>query len=137
MANVTSVQTILDGPRHVVLKIDGLLDTSDLTSTTVVDPALLSDMNINGVKASKLRINKIVYDVEDTLDVELFWDAATPVRIWNLVGRGKIDAAHFGNLQNNAGAGKTGNIKILTTGWASGTQIFSIVLELVKQGPNL
>ena len=63
MANSTSIQILNDGPRNVVVKLDGLLDTSDLTSTTVVDPALLSDMNINGVKASKLRINKIVYDL--------------------------------------------------------------------------
>ena len=72
MANSTSIQILNDGPRNVVLKLDGILDTSDLSSTTVVDPALLSNMDINGVKASKLRINKIVYDVEDALDVELF-----------------------------------------------------------------
>lgn len=133
MANSTSIQILNDGPRNVVLKLDGILDTSDLSSTTVVDPALLSDMNINGVKASKLRINKIVYDVEDLLDVELFWDAATPVRIWNLVGRGKVDVHRTGGISNNA-TNPTGKITMTTQGWTSGAILsYTIILELVKQ----
>jgi len=134
MANVTSVQTLVDGPRHVVLKIDGVLDTSDLSSTLVIDPSTLSAMDINGVKASQLRIDRIIFDVEDLLDVQLFWDATTPVRIWNLVGRGKIDARYYGGLQNNSGTGKTGKITMTTQGWvASATLSFTITLELVKQ----
>ena len=133
MANSTSIQILNDGPRNVVLKLDGILDTSDLSSTTVVDPALLSDMDINGVKASKLRINKIVYDVEDLLDVELFWDAATPVRIWNLVGRGKVDVHRTGGISNNA-TNPTGKITMTTQGWTSGAILsYTIILELVKQ----
>jgi len=133
MANSTSIQILNDGPRNVVVKIDGLLDTSDLTSFTIVDPALLSSMDINNVKASKLRINKIVYDVEDGLDFELFWDAPTPVRIWNLVGRGKIDAHRFGGISNNA-TSPTGKITGATQGWSTGTILsYTIVLELVKQ----
>ena len=133
MANSTSIQILNDGPRNVVIKLDGLLDTSDLSSTTVVDPALLSDMNINGVKASKLRINKIVYDVEDLLDVELFWDAPTPVRIWNLVGRGKVDVHRTGGISNNA-TNPTGKITMTTQGWTSGAILsYTIILELVKQ----
>ena len=134
MANVTSIQTIVDGPRHVTLKVDGVLDSSDLGSTVVIDPAALSAMDINNVKASQLRIDRIIFDVEDLLDVQLFWDATTPVRIWNLVGRGKIDARSYGGLQNNAGAGKTGKITMTTQGWtASATLSFTLTLELVKQ----
>lgn len=134
MANSTALQTIVDGPRNVVIKYEGVLDTSNLSSSTVVDPALLSDMDINGVKASQLRINKIVYDVEDGLALNLYWDATTPVPIWNLVGRGKIDAWRFGGIPNNAGAGKTGKITADTQGWTSTTTLsFTIILELVKQ----
>ena len=127
MANSYTLQTLEDGPRNVVIKIDGILDTSDLGSTLVVDPSLLSDYDINGVKASQLRINRIVYDVEDLLDVQL--------RIWNLVGRGKVDAWRYGGINNNAGAGKTGKITMSTQGWSSGAVLsFTIILELVKQG---
>jgi hypothetical protein len=135
MANSYTLQTLEDGPRNVVIKIDGVLDTSDLSSTLVVDPSLLSDYDINGVKASQLRINRIVYDVEDLLDVQLYWDASTPVRIWNLVGRGKVDAWRYGGISNNAGAGKTGKITMTTQGWSIGAVLsFTIILELVKQG---
>lgn len=136
MANSTTIQTLVDGPRNTILKLDGLLDTSDQGSTIIVDPATLSDYNINGVKATKLRINKINFDVEDGLDVELFWDASSPVRIGNFVGRGKVDAWRYGGIVNNA-TSPTGKITLQTQGWSTGA-IFSytIVLELVKQGPG-
>jgi len=134
MANSTTIQTLVDGPRNVILKLDGLLDTSDQGSTIIVDPATLSDYNINGVKATKLRINKINFDVEDGLDVELFWDAGTPVRIGNFVGRGKVDAWRYGGIVNNA-TSPTGKITLQTQGWATGNILsYTIVLELVKQG---
>jgi len=43
----------------------------------------------------------------------------------------------FGGITNNSGAGKTGNLLVQTTGYASGTQTYTIVLQMVKQGPNL
>jgi len=136
MANSTTIQTLVDGPRNVILKLDGLLDTSDQGSTIIVDPATLSDYNINGVKATKLRINKINFDVEDGLDVELFWDAGTPIRIGNFVGRGKVDAWRYGGIVNNA-TSPTGKITLQTQGWSIGTILsYTIVLELVKQGPG-
>lgn len=137
MANSTTNQTLVDGPRNVIIKLDGLLDTSDLSGVVIVDPATLSDYNINGVKATKLRINKINFDVEDGLDVELFWDAATPVRIGDFVGRGKMEAWRYGGIINNA-TSPTGKITMSTQGWTSGTVLsYTIVLELVKQGPGV
>ena len=136
MANSTTIQTLVDGPRNKILKLDGLLDTSDQGSTIIVDPATLSDYNINGVKATKLRINKINFDVEDGLDVELFWDASSPVRIGNFVGRGKVDAWRYGGIVNNA-TSPTGKITLQTQGWSTGAILsYTIVLELVKQGPG-
>jgi len=137
MANSPTVQTLVDGPRNVVLKLDGLLDTSDLAYTVIVDPATLSDYNINGVKATLLRINKINFDVEDGLDVEMWWDAGTPVRFADFVGRGKVDAWRYGGIVNNA-TNPTGKIAISTQGWTSGAILsYTIVLELVKQGPGV
>lgn len=138
MANSTSIQTIVDGPRNVVVKFEGILDTSNLSSTTIIDPALLSDMVDNTKqKASQLRIDKISYDVEAGLEVNLFWDATTPVRILPLVGFEEMKTKRFGGLQNNAGAGKTGKITATTTSntAVSGTNIlsFSVVLECTKQ----
>ncbi len=135
MANSTSIQILQDGPRNVIIKFEGVLDTSDLASTVVVDPATLSLMDAaNNRLASKLAIKKITYNVEDTLSVNLFWDATTPVRIEEIVGRGKMDFIRSQPLQNNGGAGVTGKITATTQGWvASAIVSFSLILELIKQ----
>lgn len=140
MANSTSTQILVDGPRNVVIKFEGVLDTSDLGSTVVADPATLDYISDRfKTRATKLRIDHIIFNIEDTLSVNLFWDATTPVRIEELVGRGKADYHRFGGLQNNAAApGFTGKITATTT--TTGTAIgatnilsFSIILHLVKQ----
>ena len=135
MANVTTIQTLVDGQKNVVIKVDGLLDTSDVALATLLDPATLSAVLENGQKATKLRIDKIVYDVEDTLAVNLFWDATADVSIWHLVGRGKLEFdKKYGGLQNNAGAGITGKILYSTQGWlAAGLLSYSFTLECTKQ----
>ena len=135
MANVVTIQTLMDGPKNVVLKVDGLLDTSDVSLATLVDPATLSAIDDEGHLATKLRIDKIVFNVEDLLTVNLFWDATADVSIWHLVGRGKLEFdKKYGGLQNNAGAGVTGKILYSTQGWsASAVLSFSFVLECTKQ----
>lgn len=209
MANVTSTQLLQDGPRNVIVKFEGVLDTSDLAATgtlgagasgattlgstaitftagglapvvgqfvtgtgipagtyivsftttsavlsaaatatntgltftltagniVVVDPAVLSQIDTaRNINASKLAIKKITYNVEDTLSVNLYWDATTPVRIEEIVGRGKMDFYKGQPLQNNAGAGVTGRILAATQGWATSAILsFSLIIEMVKQ----
>lgn len=134
MANVTSIQTLVDGPRNVVIKYDGILDTSDVSSTTLIDPALLSAIDVNNTLPTKVRIDRVFFDVEDGLAVYLYWDATTPVRIAELAGRGKMNSTKYGGLTNNAGAGKTGKVLVATQGWSSGATLsFTLILECVKQ----
>jgi hypothetical protein len=137
MTTTTSLQTLVDGPRNVVIKYEGTLNATDTGKVLVVDPSTLSDFDINGVKANRLRINKIVYDVEDLLTVNLFWQDATSANdkiIWNLTGRGKVDARHFGGIINNGTPAPTGAITS-SFDYEGSTQVltFTIILELVKQ----
>lgn len=218
MSNVLTVQTLVDGPKNVVLKIDGVCDTSDMAATgqigasgfttttgsktitfvagalvptlgqyltfsdgtttfnsgtyitainsstsitvnnaakatnaaaaititgtagnvVLVDPALLSNVQDWGDQATKLRIDRINFDVEDLLSVNLAWEATTNVSIWHLVGRGKFEPTKkFGGLTNNAGTGITGRILLATQGWSASANLsFSIVLECTKQFPS-
>lgn len=207
--NVVSTQLLQDGPRNVIVKFEGVLDTSDISATgtlgaassgattlgsttisftaggllpvigqyvtgtgipagayiisfttttavisaaatatgssltftltagqiVVVDPAMLSQIDAwQNRNAAKLAIKKITYNVEDTLSVNLFWDATTPVRIEEIVGRGKMDFIRSQPLQNNGGAGVTGKITATTQGWAASAIVsFSLILELIKQ----
>jgi len=136
MANSTSIQILEDGAAHTVLKLEGVLDTSDVSSAVVVDPAVQSSVDPTGsnyLKATKYKLDRIIHNIEDGLSVNLFWDATTPVRIEELTGRAKVDYRDFGGLQNNAGAtGFTGKITYTTEGWV-GIKSFSVILYLTKQ----
>ena len=136
MANSTTIQILEDGAAHTVIKLEGVLDTSDVSSTVVVDPAAQSSVDPTGsnyLKATKYKLDKIIHNIEDGLSVNLFWDATTPVRIEELTGRAKVDYRDFGGLQNNAGAtGFTGKVIYTTEGW-SGIKSFSVILYLIKQ----
>ena len=136
MANAVTFQTLIDGPKNVVIKVVGILDSSDLSSTTLVDPALLSSIMpgwpSGNILASTLRIDFIDYSIEDSLEVKLHWNATTPTLIEALTGRGNMDFRPNQMLQNNAGAGKDGKINISTNGWV-GTKTFTLTLGLAKQ----
>ena len=127
MANSLQTQIITDGPRNATVKITGVLDTSDLGLITVVNPANFQPIPGN------FRIYHLDYSISDQLELQLQWHATVNQVILPLAGRGRMSFVDFGGLTNNAGAGRNGAIDLLTTGWASGTQIFSLVLELVKQ----
>jgi hypothetical protein len=128
MANSLTLQTLVDGPRNAVVKVTGVLDTSDQALTTVVDNTTLFGV------PPLLNIMHVDYSISDQLEVQLLWNATTDLIIMPLAGRGRMSFVDFGGLQNNAGAGRTGKIDLKTTGWASGTQIFTIILEMTKKG---
>jgi hypothetical protein len=147
MANSTSIQILSDGPARTVIKFEGVLDTSDLSSTTVADPATLQSvepMGSNTLLANRFRVDKIIHNIEDGLSVNFFWDASTPVRIEELTGRGKAEYRDFGGLKSAAGtyssqgiftpaAGHTGKITATTQGWAASAVLsFSVILYLTK-----
>ena len=135
MANAVTTQILLDGPRNTVIKVVGVLDTSDQAQMVIADPATLCGIdNTGALKAAKLAINRIVLNVEDSLDVYLYWDATTPVLIDQFAGRGHQEFQKVGGLWNNAGAGVTGKILLATQGWSAGAILsFSLELELYKQ----
>lgn len=135
MANALTTQVLVDGPRNVVVKIDGFIDTADLTATDVADPATLAFVDANNQqRAAQLRIDRIIYTIDEGLAVTLWWDATTDVRIVDLVKAGHQELHNFGGYVNNAGAGKTGKIQLTTEGWSTGKIYeFTVTLELVKQ----
>ena len=127
MANAVNTQVIVDGARNAVVKITGVLDTSNVSSTIVINPSTFSPV------PTGFRIDHIDYSISDPLEVRLLWDGTSDVDILPISGRGRMSFWNFGGLQNNA-TGKTGKIQIMTNGWTAGTKVFSVVLELVKIG---
>ena len=136
MANSVQIQTLVDSERNLVVKLVGLLDTSNVSLTTLIDPALVAAVNASGLNSqqpTKVAIKKVTYDVEDGLAVNLYWDATADVPIWRFVGRGFVMGEHIGFLQNNAGAGVTGKVLYDTDGYSSGSLSFSLLIECIKQ----
>ena len=131
MANSSALQILEDGARQTVLKWDGVLDTSDLGSTTILDPSAQFIDPIN--PTTKYRIDRLDWSISDPLVVRLLWAAATPVKIIELAGRGNMQLGMvYGGLQNNA-TSPTGIISGLTTGYVSGTVAFTVILRCIKQ----
>lgn len=128
MANATHIQVINDGPRNATVKVTGVLDTSNLAYGIIIDPANF------GFAPQSFLVDYLTYAISDQLELQLFWDATTPQSMLPLAGRGRFDNCSFGGLPDDAGAGVTGKIGLSTTGWTSGSQIFSLVFELVKVG---
>lgn len=129
MANTVATQTLVDGPRNLVVKVTGILDTSDLTGQVVVDPTG------GQFPVSRVRLDKLQFAIEDGLTCNLYWDATTPVLIDTLNGRGEVEAdPRWGGQINNAGPGRTGKITLDTEGWQAGSVLsFNFIFECVKQ----
>ena len=132
MANSAVSQILEDGARQTVVNFQGVIDTSDLASTVVVDPAVQFIDPIN--PTTQYRVDRIEFSIQDPIVVRLWWDASTPVKMVELAGRGFFWLGRiYGGLQNNAGAGKTGKITATTVGYTSGALSFTVILRCVKQ----
>ena len=126
MANAVTSQTLLDGPRNLVILLTGVLDTSNETRTIKVDVSSYDPA------PTKVRVDKIQYSIAGALQVLLDWDATTDVTFAVLSGQGELEACKFGGLQNNAGAGVTGDIYLTTLGYSAGTVSYTLLLEMTK-----
>lgn len=133
MANVTEKQITQEGPRNAVVKLTGILDTSDVSLLSAI---ALSDFTNNDTRMtlSGFRVDLIEWSISNGLEVNLFWHSANPQHIYPLAGRGRIYAANYGGfLPDKLRTAYTGDIDLDTDGFAAGTvQNYSIILELVK-----
>jgi len=127
MANSLTTQILVDGPRNAVVKATAILDTSDLAETAIVVPASFFRVPPLFV------IEHVDYSISDQLELQLLWAGSPSTLIMPLAGRGRMSFVDFGGLVNNAAA-PTGAINVKTTGWSSGIQVFTLILELLKKG---
>jgi hypothetical protein len=126
--NAYTSQVLEDGARNYIVKLTAVLDTADQPLTTVIKPA---DCAV--YVPTKFRVDHIDFTLSDPLEVQLWWEGTPDAIILPMSGRNKFNYNDIGGLQNNA-AFPTGGIKIKTTGYTTGTQVYSVLLWLVKQG---
>lgn len=125
MADTVTSQILVDGYRNTIIKLTNFSDGTGESAVTKVTASSLSGAPDN------LRIDKVWYDIQG-MSVRLLWGASSDVDALILgQGQRELNFEPFGGIQNNAGAGKTGNIKFTTIG-ASANDSYTIVLWLRK-----
>ena len=129
MADAVTSQTLQDGDKSVVMKFTNISDGTGYDDT-VVDVSLLQAQSGSGAACTGVAIQCVWYECSG-MAVDLLWDATTPLIAWSLSGYGYFDFRSAGPLINNAGSGKTGDIKFRTVGHSSGDR-YSIMLKMGK-----
>ena len=105
MADSVSAVTQFDGDKKLVTTYTNISDNSGGT-TTIVD---VSGLNTNpvGASCSRVRLNKIWYNVSVTAPVDavrLYWDADTDVQFLTLNYNGSHDFSSIGGIKNTEAA---------------------------------
>jgi hypothetical protein len=136
-ADAVTSQTLQDADDFAIMRFTNLSDGTGESAVLKVDVSGLDVSGRNGAACSGVEIESIEYSVSG-MSVSLLWDADTDVRATVLGGSagaisGKMDFLMAGphGLTNNAGAGKTGDILLTTTGHTSGDS-YDITLKMRK-----
>ena len=109
MANTTSGTVTFDKTFAVDEIIEEAYERIGLQS--------VSGLNTNpaGASCSRVRLNKIWYNVSVTAPVDavrLYWDADTDVQFLTLNYNGHMDFSSIGGIKNTEATGVTGDVKL-------------------------
>ena len=127
MANSITRQVIHNGSRNYVVKTTIASDGATGDETDILVNATTGDM---GTAASLIRLSAVTIGCSAVLE----WDATADVVLAALPSdrEVKLDFTHIGGIPNNAGAGKTGDVVITTTGLSTAGDTIVLVAEFKK-----
>ena len=133
MADAVASQTIVDGPSFVAIKLTNISDGTGETAVTKVDVSALEADSRTGQSCTDVNIERIWWQCIG-MKVRILFDADTDVMAIELGENqsGNHDYSIFGGLTNNAGTGKTGDVKFTTVGASSG-DTYTVILYLRKK----
>jgi len=130
MADAVTTQILFQGAKVLVMKFTNISDGTGETNVVKVNISTL--LPYQGNPCVDVQIDKI-YAMTHGLEIKLNWAATTPQLIMtipqNVMSTQVYD--EFGGINNNAGAGKTGNITF-TTSNASAGDMYTIILVMRK-----
>ena len=133
MADAVASQTIVDGPTHVALNLTNISDGTGESAVVKVDVSALEVDSRTGLSCTDVNIERIWWQCIG-MKVRILFDASSDVMAIELGENqsGNHDYSIFGGLVNNAGSGKTGDIKFTTVGASSG-DTYTVILYLRKK----
>ena len=131
MADTVTTQTIQDGERTAVLRFTNVSDGSGESAVKKVDVSALAK-NSAGKECTEVHIQRI-YWATVGMSVNLEFDASSNVLAIGLPANSTGDEYYdnFTAIPNNAGSGKTGDVKFTTIG-ASNTDTYTVIVEVLK-----
>ena len=133
MADAVASQIIVDGPSFVAIKLTNISDGTGEAAVTKVDGSALEADSRTGLSCTDVNIERIWWQCIG-MKVRILFDADTDVMAIELGENqsGNHDYSIFGGLTNNAGTGKTGDVKFTTVGASSG-DTYTVILYLRKK----
>jgi len=134
MADAVTSTTISDNDRQAVVQLTNTSDGTGESAVTKVDVSALAARSTDGATCTGCKLAKVSYTTFG-MSAKLLWNASTNTICLDLNSgfSEQLDFTEFGGLQNTAAAsGKTGDIKLTTTGHASGDS-YVIVLTVIKE----
>jgi len=133
MADAVTSTTIADDDRKAVIQLTNTSDGTGESAVTKVDVSALASRKSDGAACTGCKLSKISYTTFG-MSVKLLWDASTDTICLDLNSEysDQLDFSEFGGIQNTSGSGKTGDIKLTTTGHSGGDS-YVIVLTVVKE----
>ena len=133
MADAVASQIIVDGPSFVAIKLTNISDGTGESAVTKVDVSALEADSRTGLSCTDVNIERIWWQCIG-MKVRILFDADTYVMAIELGENqsGNHDYSIFGGLTNNAGTGKTGDVKFTTVGASSG-DTYTVILYLRKK----
>jgi hypothetical protein len=131
MADAVASQTLLDGERLVIQKFTNISDGTGETDVVKIDVSTLS-ANAAGQACTGVKINKMWISIHG-MTVRILWAATANVFAFQVTQNNMyyMEFDSMGGLQNNAGAGKTGDV-LFSTHDASAGDSYTIMLECIK-----
>lgn len=121
MADTVTTQTILNGPRHLIMKFTNFSDATGESGVTKVSTA---------VSTIHMKIARIEFAITNG-SVRVQWNATSSTDAVILNGFGTLDYSYFGGLPNPNNAGADGALKFTTVGFAANSS-YDITLEMIK-----
>jgi hypothetical protein len=94
------VQTILDGPRNVVVHV----------CAVGAEAGVVIDVSALVPSCTEVSIDKIWWSTPDGQVINLAWDATVDSPVLTLHGQQDFDYSQFGGIPNNKAAGYNGDL---------------------------
>lgn len=129
MADAVTSQVLADGPRNHVVHLTNVSDGTGESAVVKVDVSALSEVR-PGVPCGSLKLKRIAWKTEG-MQVRLLWDATADVVFQVLPMDSQGDETFDPPLPDNAGAGRTGDVKLTTVNHSSGDS-YDVTLYFIK-----